>query len=430
MGDSPALFPFAFNNTFTGMDSMKLRHLIWKELWQRPTPMLTSLLAVTLGVTALVAIQNITVFSERKIAGDMESLGANVLVLPPSVTLQDYYGADMHGHTMPEEYVTRLALARLPGVENLAPKLCVGADVDSVPVTLTGILPRSEFQAKAAWQGLGMLGNAVGSDSGCCVTAADTGKDSDDPNSLAITRTVSELGDRDLILGRDLAIQLGARVGDTLPLLGSEFKVLTVLPPTGTIDDGRMFAHLHSVQELSGSGPVVNVIEIMACCDEAAGSLIPSLSTELPETRVVTIAQVVQTQIAVNGLMSKLSWVFLSILLLVGAASIASVMYANVTERRKEIGTLMAIGASRRFVSQMFLGKAALLGLAGGCAGFLLGTVMAAILGPPLLGLHVQPMPMLLGVGIATATLVAVLASLLPARRAAGLDPCLVFSDA
>jgi len=182
---------------------MKLRHLIWKELWQRPTPMLTSLLAVTLGVTALVAIQNITVFSERKIAGDMESLGANVLVLPPSVTLQDYYGADMHGHTMPEEYVTRLALARLPGVENLAPKLCVEAEVDTIPVTLTGILPKSEFQAKASWQGLGMLGNAVGSDRGCCATAADTGEADNEPNSLATTRTIAELGDRDVILGRD-----------------------------------------------------------------------------------------------------------------------------------------------------------------------------------------------------------------------------------
>ena len=42
---------------------MKLRSMIWKELWQRPTPMLTSLLAVTLGVTAMVAIQNITVLS-------------------------------------------------------------------------------------------------------------------------------------------------------------------------------------------------------------------------------------------------------------------------------------------------------------------------------------------------------------------------------
>ncbi len=122
--------------------------------------------------------------------------------------------------------------------------------------------------------------------------------------------------------------------------------------------------------------------------------------------------------------------VFLSILLLVGGASIASVMYANVTERRKEIGTLMALGASRSFVTRLFLGKATMLGLAGGIGGFIVGTVVAAVLGPQLLGISVQPMPHLLAVGMAAATIVAVAASFLPARRAAGLDPCLVFNDA
>jgi len=410
---------------------MKLRTLIWKELWQRPTPMLTSLLAVTLGVTALVAIQNITVFSERKIAGDMESLGANVLVLPPNVSLQDYYSADMHGQTMPESYVSQLALARMPGVENLAPKLCVEASVDTIPLTLTGILPRSEFQTKAAWQGIGMITNPVGSERGCCPTAPTLDDpDGDSADSLATTRTVQNLGDHELIVGADLASQLGVHAGDHLNLLGADFEVLTVLPSTGTVDDSRIFAHLHTVQELSGQGPVINVIEIMACCEDAAGSLITNLSAELPQTRVVTISQIVDTQVAVNGLMSRLSWVFFAVLLLVGGASIASVMYANVTERRKEIGTLMALGANRSFVTRLFLGKATLLGITGGLGGFLVGTLLAMVLGPQLLGVAVQPMPVLCLVGILAATFVTICASYLPARQAAGLDPCLVFNDA
>jgi putative ABC transport system permease protein len=392
--------------------------------------MLTSLAAVTLGVTALVAIQHIAVSSEQKIAGEMDALGANVLVLPPNVTLQDYYASDMHGQTMPEEYVTRLALARMPGVQNLAPKLCVKTSVDSTPVTLTGILPRSEFQAKAAWQGLGLITNPVGTDRGCCpspVSLEDA--ETDDPTSLATTRSIQNLGTSELILGTDIAARLKVDSGDKVEVLGSPFRVLAVLPPTGTIDDGRMFAHLHTVQELSETGPVVNVIEIMACCEDAAGSLITDLSSELPEARIVTLAQIVETQVAVNRLMSRLSWVFFSILLLVGAASIASVMYANVTERRREIGTLMALGASRRFVTQMFLGKATLLGIAGGLGGFVVGTILAILLGPRLLDVTVQPMPQLCAVGIAAATIVAVAASYFPARRAAGLDPCLVFNE-
>ena len=409
---------------------MKLRSLIWKELRQRPTPMMTSLIAVTLGVTALVAIQNITVFSEQAIAQKMENLGANVLVLPQSVSLQDYYAADMHGQTMPEANVTQLALARLPGVQNLAPKLCVSASVDSIPITLTGILPKSEFQTKSSWQGLALLSNPVGSDRGCCeTTGADVSNDND-PASLATTRTVQKLGKDEVIIGADLAAQLGTKPGDQLELFDEEFQVLAVLPATGTIDDGRMFAHLHSVQRLSEAGPVVNVIEIMGCCEDAAGSLISDLSSLLPDTKVITIAQVVETQVAVNSLMSRMSWVFFSILLLVGGASIASVMYANVAERRREIGTLMALGATPGYVTRMFLGKATVLGVCGGFGGFVVGTILAAILGPQLLGVAVQPMPILLAVGLVTASVVAITASYLPARRASRLDPCLCFSEA
>jgi putative ABC transport system permease protein len=409
---------------------MKLHTLIWKELRQRPTAMMTSLLAVTLGVTALVAIQNIAVFSEQTIAHKMETLGANVLVLPPTVTLQDYYAADMHGQTMPEEYVTQLALARLPGVQNLAPKLSVTANVNSIPIKLTGILPRSEFQNKAAWQSASLLMNPVGSDRGCCETTNIEPLSTDDPNSLATRRTIHELGKHQLVMGADLATQLQVKSGERLNVLGESFYVLNVLPATGTIDDERMFAHLHTVQRLSNSGPTVSVIEIMGCCEDAATSLVGDLSAVLPGTKVVTIAQVVETQIAVNGLMSRMSWVFFSILLLVGGASIASVMYANVAERRREIGTLMALGATPWYVTRLFLGKAALLGFCGGGFGFVLGTLLAAIVGPRLLGVAVRPMPELLGIGLATAIIVALMASYLPARRASRLDPCLCFCDA
>ena len=50
--------------------------LIWKELWQRPTAMATCSWAILLGVTALVAIRSVTVFSDRAVAKQMSELGA------------------------------------------------------------------------------------------------------------------------------------------------------------------------------------------------------------------------------------------------------------------------------------------------------------------------------------------------------------------
>ena len=88
-----------------------------------------------------------------------------------------------------------------------------------------------------------------------------------------------------------------------------------------------------------------------------------------PDAKVVTITQVVDTQVAVNRLMTRLSYLFFGILLVVGVASIAGTMFANVTERRREIGTLMALGATPSLISRLFLGKALVIGLAGGLLG-------------------------------------------------------------
>ena len=121
-------------------------------------------------------------------------------------------------------------------------------------------------------------------------------------------------------------------VARTSALLGQVVQVGGVMPATGTVDDGRVFAHLHTVQDARESGETVNVIEIMACCEDAAGGLIGKLRKLFPEAKVVTITQVVDTQVAVNRLMTRLSYLFLAILLVVGVASIAGTMFANVTD--------------------------------------------------------------------------------------------------
>ena len=119
-----------------------------------------------------------------------------------------------------------------------------------------------------------------------------------------------------------------------------------MLPQTGTIDDSRIFAHLHRVQDLSGKGPVVNAIEIVGCCQEISNGLVAKINKLLPDAKVVTITQIADAQIKMNRMMSKLSFIFLVIIVFVGGAGIANYMYANVFERRREIGTLMALGAN------------------------------------------------------------------------------------
>jgi putative ABC transport system permease protein len=400
---------------------VQLKKLVWKELFERKNQVFTGLLAILLGITVIVAIKNITFYSEKAVAQELDALGANILVLPKSVSLADYYSADMQGEEFPEEYVTRLAQSNLQGVDNLSPKLSVPVELQGRKFTLTGILPKSEFQAKALWQSAGIFSRPQG----CGTVVAVPGLTPEQPKeTLVRTRVIDSLSDTEALVGADVAVSLGVKPNDSLSLIGKSFTVAAILPQTGTVDDSRIFAHLHTVQQLAGKGRVINVIEIVGCCNEISKGLVTKINGLLPEAKVVTIAQVVDTQIKTNRMMSNLSTVFLAVIVLVGGASIANYMYGNVHERRREIGTLMALGAGSRFVLKMFLLKALILGLAGGVAGYVLGTVLAVVLGPKLAGIVVLPMPTLIIWAVVISVIIAVVASYFPARRAAHLDPC------
>ncbi len=402
---------------------MKLRTLVLREIFERKSQLLTSFLAILLGITVIVSIKNITFYSEKAVALEMDSLGANVLVLPKSSTLQDYYAADMQGETIPEEYVTRLAMSDLAGLDNLSPKLSLPIELQGKTFTLTGILPKSEFQAKAAWGGAGIFSRPVG----CGASVGMMG--SEDKKTLARKRVIDTLEDNEVLVGADVGARLGLKEADKLDVLGKTFSVTAVLPQTGTVDDSRIFAHLHVVQDLSKKGPVINAIEVIGCCQEISKGLVDKINRLLPDAKVVTITQIAASQININRMMSNLSLMFLVIIVFVGGASIANYMYANVFERRREIGTLMALGANSGLVLRIFLLKALILGVAGGIGGYVIGTILAVVLGPKLAGVIVLPMPMLALLAVGVSVALALVASYFPARRAARLDPCATFQE-
>lgn len=402
---------------------MKLRTLVLREIFERKSQLLTSFLAILLGITVIVSIKNITYYSEKAVALEMDTLGANVLILPKSATLQDYYAADLQSETIPEEYVTQLAMSDLAGLDNISPKLSMPVELQGETFTLTGILPKNEFQAKAAWGGAGVFSRPIG----CGASVGMMG--SEDKKTLARKRVIETLEDNEVLVGADVGAKLGLKDADKVDVLGRSFNVTAVLPQTGTVDDSRIFAHLHVVQDLSKKGPVINAIEVIGCCQEISKGLVAKINSLLPDAKVVTVTQIADAQIKINRMMANLSLMFLVIIIFVGGASIANYMYANVFERRREIGTLMALGANSGLVLRIFLLKALILGVAGGIGGYLIGTILAVVLGPKLAGVIVLPMPMLALLAVGVSVALALVASYFPARRAARLDPCATFQE-
>ena len=405
---------------------MNLTKLAFLEMSERARQFLTSLVAVTLGIAAIVGVQTIASRSQKEVAYQVDALGANIMVLPKSATVDDYYKADLTETTIPESYVNKILFAKdeagLEGVDNLSPKLSQAVEIGGREFTVTGILPKNEFMAKAAWSG-----GEFSTPTSCAPNRKSLLEYSEAERFRR--KPIEDLGDDECLVGKDLAEALGLGKGDSLELLEAPFRVVEVLPRTGTVDDARAFVHLHRLQKLGGHGRVINAIEIVGCCNEIAAGLVDKLNTLLPEAKVVTISQVVSTQQTTNQLMHKLTYVFLIVIILVGGASIANYMYANVHERRREIGTLMALGAKPGAVLKMFLVKAVVLGVLGGILGALVGSALAVVLGPKIARIPVMPIPSLIALGVGLSIALALLSSVFPSLKASRIDPSIATQD-
>lgn len=401
--------------------------LIRQELFERKQQLMTSFLTILLGVAAIVSINSITSSSQTAIQKELERLGANVLILPKDATVQSYYAADIESGELPEAYVAKLSNSGIHGMDNLSPKLSTKFEVGGQSFILTGILPKNEIQSKAMWQGSDFFSPEALSSEACLTVDLPTQATGD--KLLTTKRMVDKLEKDQVFVGSEAASLLGVTQGSTLGIKGADFVVASVLPPSGTVDDSRVFAHLHTVQKLLGKPGKINVVEVIGCCQMIFEGLVSKINALLPDAKVMTIGHVAETQLKTNQMMKNISWVFLVLIILVGGSGIANYMYGNVNDRKKEIGTLMALGAGSGFVLKLFFAKALVLGLAGGISGYVAGTILAMILGPYIAHIPVYPLIGLLGMAILISVGIALLASFLPARKAALVDPCIAFRE-
>ncbi|MGH9794555.1 MAG: ABC transporter permease [Candidatus Acidiferrales bacterium] len=227
-------------------------------------------------------------------------------------------------------------------------------------------------------------------------------------------------------------------IGKTIRLREMPFRVTGVLEArgqsaTGDDQDDRILAPYTTVQRKLAGITWLHYINASALSSEAAQNSVPQIEALLMERHRIRNAEeadfFVSTQSEVADIASQTQRVMTlllgsvaSVSLLVGGIGIMNIMLVSVTERTREIGVRMAVGATEDDVQQQFLVEAVTLSMMGGSVGIVAGLAGSAMIA------NLFNWPTLVsGTAIVIAALfsagVGVFFGYYPARKAAQLDP-------
>jgi len=243
------------------------------------------------------------------------------------------------------------------------------------------------------------------------------------------------------ILGKTVADFLFANedpVGQTIRLKNLPFTVIGMLAGRGRTgmgddQDDAIFAPYTTVQKKLQGQDWLQFISASAISREAslpAAAQIEALLRERHRIRpgeeddfqVRTQSEVAELAQSTGRIMTLLLASIASVSLLVGGIGIMNIMLVSVTERTREIGIRMAVGATEDDIQRQFLVEAVTLALLGGVVGILVGTGFSSLLSS-FLGWATFISPIAVLVAAAFSAAVGIFFGYYPARKAARLDP-------
>lgn len=177
-------------------------------------------------------------------------------------------------------------------------------------------------------------------------------------------------------------------VNDKIELNGAEFEVAGILETVGnSADDKQIYMTIEDFKALFNSGDRVDFVIAQIKEGENMTQVVDKAEKALRRERgvtektqdftILTPEQLLESfGIVLNILMAFLIGIG-AISIVVGGIGIANTMFTSVLERRKEIGTMKAIGAKNEDILTIFIVESGILGLIGGFLGLIFGIIVA-----------------------------------------------------
>lgn len=373
-----------------------------------------TILGVVIGVAAVIAMVTVGQGSQRQVSASIEALGSDVVVLRPGRRSFGPPGAG--GRPPPFTLRDAEAVAAMPIAAYVAPIVTssqtVVAGNANATTSINGTSP--EWVDVANW--IIALGRNM-------------------------TQSEERAGVSVCILGQTVRRTLFGEddpVGQSIRIKSISCQVIGVLAPKGAGSFGQdqddiVVMPIRLVQRRLEGDRDVNSIQISLAPGVTVAEGVRQIEELMRERRRISVDEDDDFSVtdmkeaasmlnSVNSVLSGMLSSVAAVSLLVGGIGIMNIMLVSVTERTREIGIRLAVGASAGQVLLQFLVEAVALSLMGGVIGVLVGLTMAWG-ASQFMAIPFVPDPLVVLLAFAFSAVVGVVFGYFPARRAARLDP-------
>jgi putative ABC transport system permease protein len=390
--------------------------LALQSILKNKTRAMLTMLGIVIGVAAVILMVAVGYGARSRIHEQINNLGTNMIVVTPGASTSS-------GVSQGAQAFATLTLADADKIRGEAQTVVAVSPV---------IIGRSQVIAAGGnWR---TMVNGVDTD---YQTIRDWQMDQGaffGPDDVRGARGVA-------VLGRTVALRLfadGGAVGQEIQVGALRFKVTGVLAPKGQTasgsdsDDVILIPYTTAATRLTGRPRIPQILastasegDIPAAQDEIRALLREAHRIGVDDEDDFTVRN--QTDLAAAAesstrVMTLLMAAIASISLLVGGIGIMNIMLVSVTERTREIGIRLAIGARGSDVLTQFLVESIVMGTLGGAAGLVVGIAGAEVLAH-FTGWETVISPLVMVVAVGFSGAVGVFFGYYPARKAAALNP-------
>jgi putative ABC transport system permease protein len=427
--------------------------LVADSFTRRPKRKMLTLAALALGMSVATAALSVSLDVGDRLAQEFRSLGANLVVTPQADSLPLEIGGVDYRPANAGAYLPEADLGKLKTIFWRFNIMAFAPILDN-PVYLTKNLanakePAQKVQLVGTW-----VNHEVKIPDG---TTYLTGIEKTNPWwHLKEGRWFDEnQPDKvtEVVVGEKLAKSAGIVVGSDFYLSRSPLssvlfpvKVVGILISGGPEDEG-IVARLKLAQETSNQPGEYRRLYVSALtkpedafgrkdpksmtpaefdrwyCSPYISAIALQISQELKGTDVRVIRRVAEGEGTILTRVRTLLWLVTFAALLAAALAVGASAAASVIERRTEIGLMKALGAGSGLVGVLLAAEQLLVAFVGGGIGYAVGILLARLLGEKIFGFTPAPKLFLLFIVLVLASLITLLGSAYPLRRASQYDP-------